>query len=162
SVFHADGAIAEPPIALCEVQGYVYSAKRSVAQLASALGQPEKAQTLNSQAETLKNQFEEHFWCADLSTYALALDGRKDPCKVRTSNPSHCLFTGIAGRERAADVAQGLLKRDFFSGWGIRTVALSETRYNPVSYHNGSIWPHDNAIAAMGIARYGFRDLASE
>lgn len=137
--FHADGTLAEAPIALCEVQGYVYDAKRRVAALAEL--------------------FERHFWCDELSTYALALDGHKRPCRVKTSNAGHCLFTGIASPERARHVADTLVATESFSGWGIRTVASSEVRYNPMSYHNGSIWPHDNALIASGFARYGFHDL---
>jgi glycogen debranching enzyme len=161
SVFHADGTIAEPPIALCEVQGYVYAAKRAAAQLAAILGRHDKADALELQARNLKIQFEESFWCPDLEMYALALDGAKKPCRVRTSNPGHCLYTGIASRDHAHRIARTLLSPDFFSGWGVRTVAVSEARYNPVSYHNGSVWPHDNAMVALGISNYGFRDLAA-
>lgn len=160
SVFHTDGTLAEGPIALCEVQGYVYAAKRRAAELAVLLGQPEKAQVLLHQARALQRQFEEAFWCEDISTYALALDGKKQPCRVRTSNPGHCLFTGMASQEHAQRVAQTLLEDDSFSGWGIRTVAASEARYNPMSYHNGSVWPHDNALIAYGLARYGFMEAA--
>lgn len=161
SVFHADGSIAEPPIALCEVQGYVYSAKRAAAQLAKVLGKHDRADALEVQAGTLKTRFEECFWCPDLEMYALALDGQKRPCRVRTSNPGHCLYSGIATPEHATRIARALLAPDFFSGWGVRTVAVSESRYNPVSYHNGSVWPHDNALIALGISNYGFRDLAA-
>ena len=155
SVFHADGTLAEGPIALCEVQGYVYAARRAAARLARALGQTERAVVLLRQAHELRRRFEELFWCEELSTYVLALDGHKAPCRVRTSNPGHCLFTGIASRKRAARVAETLLGDDSFSGWGIRTVPAGECRYNPMSYHNGSVWPHDNAIIAAGLARYG-------
>jgi glycogen debranching enzyme len=161
SVFHADGSIAEPPIALCEVQGYVYAAKRAASQLAHALGKHERANTLEEEATTLKERFEECFWCPELDMYALALDGQKKPLRVRTSNPGHCLYSGIASPEHAVHIARALLAPDFFSGWGVRTVAVSEARYNPVSYHNGSIWPHDNALIALGISNYGFRDLAA-
>jgi glycogen debranching enzyme len=119
SVFHADGSLAEPPIALCEVQAYVYGAKR-------------------------------------------ALDGNKQPCRVRTSNPGHCLYTGIATPEHAYRVADTLFGDDCFSGWGVRTVSSNEQRYNPISYHNGSVWPHDSAIFAAGLARYGFSQKAAE
>jgi glycogen debranching enzyme len=161
SVFHADGTIAEPPIALCEVQGYVYAAKRAAAQLAAILGRHDQADALELEAQNLKAQFEESFWCPDLEMYALALDGAKKPCRVRTSNPGHCLYSGIASSDHAHRIARVLLSPDFFSGWGVRTVAVSEARYNPVSYHNGSVWPHDNAMVALGISRYGFRDLAA-
>jgi glycogen debranching enzyme len=162
SVFHADGTLAQGPIALCEVQGYVYAAKRGAAKLAVALDHIDAADELGRQAAALRRRFEEAFWCEELGTYALALDGAKRPCRVRTSNPGHCLFTGIAAPERAARVAQSLLHPASFSGWGVRTVAEGEARYNPMSYHNGSIWPHDNAIVGAGLARYGWRDGAAK
>jgi glycogen debranching enzyme len=158
SVFHADGSLACGPIALCEVQGYVYAANRSASELAYVLGQAERASELLRQAQTLQGRFEETFWCEELSTYALALDGNKRPCRVRTSNAGHCLLTGIASPERARRTARTLLEEGSFSGWGIRTVAASEVRYNPMSYHNGSVWPHDNALIALGLARYGLTD----
>jgi len=160
AVFHADGTIADGPIALCEVQGYVYAAKCWAAQLATLLGHPEKAAELSRQAQALQERFEGIFWSEELSTYLLALDGRKRPCAVRTSNAGHCLLTGIASEAHAQVVAQTLLTEDSFSGWGIRTVAASEVRYNPMSYHNGSIWPHDNALIAYGLARYGCKQAA--
>ncbi len=160
SVFHEDGTLAEGPIALCEVQGYVYAAKRMASELASALGHRERADELSHQAQALQERFEQVFWCEELSTYVLALDGKKRPCRVRTSNAGHCLFTGIANREHARRVTLTLLGSDSFSGWGIRTVAASEVRYNPMSYHNGSVWPHDNALIAYGMARYGFKEAA--
>ena len=160
SIFHADGKIAEPPIALCEVQGYVYAAKLAAARLSRVLGDLNGCCELEVQAEALRTQFEEQFWCDDLGTYALALDGRKRPCRVRTSNAGHCLYTGIASPERARRVAETLMHDDSFTGWGIRTVAINEARYNPLSYHNGSIWPHDNSIVANGMARYGFKKMA--
>ena len=161
SVFHADGSIAEPPIALCEVQGYVYAAKRSAVQMAIALGRHDHAKALELQAATLKTRFEECFWCPELAMYALALDGKKKPCQVRTSNPGHCLYSGIASSDHAAQISRALLSPDFYNGWGVRTVAASEARYNPVSYHNGSVWPHDNAMIALGMSNYGFRDQAA-
>jgi glycogen debranching enzyme len=160
SVFHHDGRLAEPPIALCEVQGYVYAGKRAASMLARALAMPERADKLAGEAESLRERFEQSFWCEDLGTYALALDGSGRPCRVVASNAGHCLFTGIASDERARAVAQTLLDRASFSGWGIRTVANTEARYNPMSYHNGSVWPHDNAIVAAGFARYGLRSEA--
>jgi len=160
SVFHADGAAAEPPIALCEVQGYVYSAKAEAAALARSLGMEGRARELEDQAEALRGRFEDAFWCEDLSTYALALDGSKRPCRVRTSNAGHCLYAGIASPERAARLAATLTDPAFFSGWGVRTVAETEPRYSPMSYHNGSVWPHDSAIIAAGMARYGLREEA--
>ncbi|HXG31519.1 MAG TPA: amylo-alpha-1,6-glucosidase [Thermodesulfobacteriota bacterium] len=160
SVFHSDGILAEAPIALCEVQGYAYAARHAAARLAAALGLEELAEGLKHRAQDLKERFERSFWCEELSTYALALDGKKRPCYVRASNAGHCLFTGIADPHRAKRVAETLLSQELFSGWGIRTLASSEVRYNPMSYHNGSIWPHDNALIAYGLARYGFKDLA--
>jgi glycogen debranching enzyme len=154
SVFHSDATLADGPIALCEVQGYVFAAKLAAANLAMLLNRFDQAARLRSQAETLRNRFEEAFWCDELSTYALALDGKKRPCRVRTSNAGHCLFSGIASPERARRVAQTLIREDSFSDWGVRTVASSEARYNPMSYHNGSVWPHDNALIAAGFARY--------
>jgi glycogen debranching enzyme len=115
----------------------------------------DKAERLEAEAKRLAEQFETAFWQADLGTYAVALDGDKQPCRVRTSNAGQLLFTGIARPDRAASVAAGLLGPRFFSGWGIRTVAKGEVRYNPMSYHNGSIWPHDNALIALGLSRYG-------
>jgi glycogen debranching enzyme len=160
SVFHADGRMAEPPIALCEVQGYVYAAKRHAARLAALLGHAKRARALEKQAEALRVAFERAFWLHELSTYALALDGRKQPCRVRASNAGHCLFAGIAAPDRAARVAWTLLGPATASGWGLRTLAATEARYNPMSYHNGSIWPHDNALIAAGLAAYGFTDHA--
>jgi glycogen debranching enzyme len=160
AVFHADGVLARGPIALCEVQGYVYAAWRAGATLATALGRADRAAELTRQAEALRERFERAFWCEELSTYALALDGDKRPCRVRTSNAGQCLFTGIASPEHARRVAQTLLAPESFSGWGIRTVAASERRYNPMGYHTGSVWPHDNALIAQGLARYGLGEKA--
>ena len=155
AVFHADGRLAEGPIALAEVQGYVYAAKRALARCAAQIGRGEHARELEAQAERLAARFEESFWSAELGTYALALDGAKAPCLVRSSNAGQVLFSGIARPERAREVAAMLLTPQFFSGWGIRTIARREARYNPMSYHNGSVWPHDNALIALGLARYG-------
>lgn len=157
SVFHADGSTAEPPIALCEVQGYVYAARQYAAAMARVMGHQNLADKLLAQATLIKNRFEEAFWCEELSTYAIALDADKRACRVRTSNAGHCLFTGIADPSRAKRVARTLLQEDSFSGWGVRTVASGEIRYNPMSYHNGSIWPHDNALIAAGLARYNLK-----
>ncbi len=159
SVFDAEGKLAESPIALCEAQAYVYDARVQAAMLASELGQEHKAQRLLTQAEALRVAFEAKFWCEEKSTYALALDGQKRQCRVRTSNAGHCLFGGIASPQRARLVAEHLLGADMFSGWGIRTVAAGESRYNPMAYHNGSVWPHDTALVTMGFSRYHFDDL---
>jgi glycogen debranching enzyme len=158
SVFHENGEPARGPIALCEVQGYVYAAKRGAARLAVALDRVDHADRLAREAEHLRKRFEDAFWLEDLGTYALALDGEKRPCRVRTSNPGHCLYTGIVSQDRAERVARTLLDTPLFSGWGVRTVAVGEARYNPMSYHNGSVWPHDNAIIGAGLARYRMKD----
>ncbi len=155
SVFHADGSLAEAPIALCEIQGYAYGAYRAAAGLAEALGHEGQVAELRREAERLRVLIETTFWMEDQGTYAMALDGEKQPCQVLTSNAGHLLFSGVPSAERAARVASLLLGERFHSGWGIRTVADSEPRYNPISYHNGSIWPHDNALIALGLARYG-------
>lgn len=156
SVFHADGTLAQGPIALVEVQGYVYAAKRAAAMVARRLGLEDRAVKLTHDAEKLQTRFEASFWDEELGIYVLALDGEKRPCRVRTSNMGHALFTGIAAPARAARIVRALTGSAAFSGWGIRTIAAGEARYNPMSYHNGSVWPHDNALVAMGFARYGF------
>jgi glycogen debranching enzyme len=160
AIFHADGELAKGPIALCEVQGYVFAGKRHAATLALALGEAATAARLAAEAETLRQNFEAAFWCEELSTYALALDGEKRPCRVIASNAGHALLTRIAAPDRAERVAATLLGAGCFSGWGIRTVAQTAARYNPISYHNGSVWPHDNALIALGLARYGLKASA--
>ncbi|HEY9842791.1 MAG: glycogen debranching N-terminal domain-containing protein [Candidatus Sericytochromatia bacterium] len=162
SVFHLDGKLAEGPIALCEVQGYVFAAKRAASRLAEGFGEAGQAQLLSDQAETLRRKFEESFWCEELGCYGLALDGHKQLCRVRSSNAGHCLFSGISSPERALRVATTLTSEPLFSGWGIRTLATGEARYNPMSYHNGTIWPHDNALIAAGFARYGLKQAAAK
>ncbi len=158
SVFYSDGRLAESPIALCEVQGYVYAAKLLAAEIAFDLGKRDLAERLTLSAEELQKRFDEAFWSDEISSYVLALDGRKTHCKVRTSNAGHALFTGIISPDKASRLAETLLDKNSFSGWGIRTVNAIERRYNPMSYHNGSIWPHDNAIIAYGLARYGLKE----
>jgi glycogen debranching enzyme len=157
AIFHADGRSAEGPIALAEVQGYVYYAKLLAARCAARLGRTDRARRLKAEADLLAKRFEASFWCEELQSYALALDGNKEPCRVHSSNAGQVLFTGIARPDRAIKVGDGLLRPQFFSGWGIRTLAKTEARYNPMSYHNGSIWPHDNALIALGLARYGLK-----
>jgi glycogen debranching enzyme len=157
AIFHADGSLAEGYIALAEVQGYVFAAKQLAARCALRLGKPDKVRKLEAEARTLAARFEDAFWCEQLGTYALALDGAKQPCKVRTSNAGQLLFSGMIREDRARRVAADLMRPHFFSGWGIRTVATGEIRYNPMSYHDGSIWPHDNALIALGLARYGLK-----
>jgi glycogen debranching enzyme len=160
SVFHSDGTSAEPPIALCEIQSYVYTAKRNAARMARARGLAQRAEMLENEARDLQDRFERAFWCDDIGSYALALDGAKHPCRIRTSNAGHCLFSGIASPKHAARVAETLMSNSSFSGWGVRTLDASEVRYNPMSYHNGSIWPHDNAMISSGLAQYGFHEFA--
>jgi glycogen debranching enzyme len=162
AIFHSDGSTAEGPIALCEVQAYVYGAKRHAALLAGALGFHAHAARLQAQAISLRHEFENKFWCEELNVYALALDGAKQPCRVVSSNAGQVLLTGIASPDRAQRIADTLLAPGIFSGWGIRTVANSAARYNPMSYHNGSVWPHDNGLIAMGMARYGQKRAASQ
>lgn len=160
AIFHADGTLAKGSVALCEVQGYAYMARRLAASTARRLGLGDRAAALDRQASDLAERFDAAFWCEDIGTYAIALDGEKKPCRVRTSNAGQVLWSGIARPERAARVGALLLGASFFSGWGIRTVAMGEPRYNPMSYHDGSIWPHDNSFIAAGMARYGMTHLA--
>ncbi|MET0961320.1 MAG: amylo-alpha-1,6-glucosidase [Noviherbaspirillum sp.] len=155
AVFHEDGRLAEAPIALCEVQGYVYEAKRQAGRLAERLGKHALAKTLKADAVQLKERFNQAFWCERIGSYALALDGDKRQCAVPSSNAGHTLWSGIADPAYAARIAEQLVSDDFFSGWGIRTIPGAASRYNPMAYHNGSVWPHDNAIIAEGMARYG-------
>jgi len=160
SVFHADGRMAPPPIALCEVQGYAYAARLAAAELAHALGEAADAARWRADAQALRARFHERFWSDELGLYALALDGEKRRCEVASSNAGHALWSGIATPEHAARMAGRLLEPDMFSGWGVRTLGADEVRYNPMSYHNGSIWPHDNALVCEGLARYGQVDAA--
>ncbi|NEI72498.1 amylo-alpha-1,6-glucosidase [Rhizobium lusitanum] len=161
SVFHADGTLARGPIAIAEVQAYVYGAWQAAAEIFRVLGRPEPAAKFLARAEGLRRAFDAAFFDEELGTYVLALDGEKRPCRVRSSNAGHALFTGIAYPERAAQVARTLMSASSFCGWGIRTIPSTEARYNPMSYHNGSIWPHDNALIASGLARYGYRSDAA-
>jgi len=150
SVFHSDGAIATGPIALCEVQSYVYAAKSGIAAVAAELGNGELAGKLRGQAKDLRKKFTAAFWSDELSMFALALDGEKRQCRVRSSNAGQCLFSGIASGAQCVRTTNSLSSAGFFSGWGVRTLATEEKRYNPMSYHNGSVWPHDNALIAFG------------
>lgn len=161
SVFHADGTLAQGPIALCEVQGYAYLARVHAARLARTLGHLELATDLERAAHALREKFEAAFWSETLGTYAIALDGDKRRCEVRSSNPGHVLWSGIASPARARRAAGALLDPASFSGWGVRTIAHGEALYNPMSYHNGSVWPHDNALIAMGLARCGLKAQAA-
>jgi glycogen debranching enzyme len=157
AIFHEDGRLAEGPIAPAEVQGYVYAAWTGAASLAATLGDTARAASLAREAALLRERFDRAFWCEQIGSYALALDGVKRPCRVLASNAGHALWTGIAREERAGSLARTLFDEGFFSGWGIRTVAAGQVRYNPMSYHNGSVWPHDNALIAGGLARYGLK-----
>jgi glycogen debranching enzyme len=157
----ADGRLAEGPISLVEVQGYVYQARLAVAQLARRRGDTTLAERQEAAATALRQRFEERFWLNDAGTYAVALDGDGSPVDAVTSNPGHALWSGIASPERAARVAESLLGPDLFSGWGIRTLSSRMAGFNPISYHIGSVWPHDNAICAAGLWRYGHREEAS-
>jgi glycogen debranching enzyme len=154
SIFYEEGELAKDPIALCEVQGYVYDAKVRASEIAMQIGETEKAEDLQKAAAQLKENFNRKFWSKSKQTYYIALDGDKKPCNVISSNAGHCLFSGIATPERAILTASNLLNENMFSGWGIRTISSGEARYNPMSYHNGSIWPHDNAMIAYGFSRY--------
>jgi glycogen debranching enzyme len=154
AVFHRDGTFASGPIALAEVQGYVFAAKTELAATARLLGHVDLADRLLREAAELRRRFELAFWQPELGLYALALDGDKRPCMVQSSNAGQVLFSGIADPSRARRVADVLLEEPAFSGWGIRTIGSGAARYNPMSYHNGSIWPHDNALIALGFAQY--------
>ena len=162
SVFHADGELAEGPIAICELQAYVYAAKRGIAGLARVLGHNAQAERLEREAESLRQRFEDAFWCQEISFYALALDRDKRQCRVRSSNAGHCLFTGIAQPDRARELIDAFSGESFFSGWGVRTIADSEKRFSPMSYHNGSVWPHDNALIGFGCAQTPHKELACQ
>jgi glycogen debranching enzyme len=152
----ADGRIAQPPIALCEVQGYVYAAYLARALLAEDAGQSADATYWRDRAGGLKRAFNEQFWLPDRGWYALGLDRGKHPIDALASNMGHCLWTGIIDEDKAEAVAERLLSPEMFTGWGVRTLAAGMAAYNPMSYHNGSVWPHDNGIIVGGLMRYGF------
>ncbi|KQZ30010.1 amylo-alpha-1,6-glucosidase [Caulobacter sp. Root1472] len=158
SVFHEDGKFPDGPIAVVEVQGYAFAAFRGMADLAQRRGDRANADRWRAKAEHLRLEVETKFWMEDKGFYAMAIDGHGKPCRVRGSNPGHLLFCGLPSPERAAKVADALLSAAFHNGFGVRTLAQGEPRFNPMSYHNGSVWPHDTAICAMGLARYGHRD----
>jgi glycogen debranching enzyme len=160
SISHARGDLAQGPIALAEVQAYAHAAYGAGARLADVLGHRASADELAARGEELRARIEGALWSDDLGMYVLALDGDKRRCEVRASNAGHLLFTGTASPARAAAVARSLLAPDLFSGWGVRTLSERERRYNPMSYHNGSVWPHDSALVAAGLARYGMKDEA--
>jgi glycogen debranching enzyme len=158
SIFHADGSFPEGPIALVEVQGYAFAAYRGMADLAERRGDTETSGRWRARAEEIRNAVEERFWMEDLGTYGIAVDGKGQLCRVRSSNPGHLLFCGLPTPDRAKRVIQQLLTAPFQNGWGVRTLAVGEARYNPMSYHNGSVWPHDSALCVAGMARYGERE----
>jgi glycogen debranching enzyme len=161
SVFHADGTLANGPIALCEVQAYVFAAKKGMATVARRLKKPELAEQLAYEANQMRINFHRAFWCDAIGMYALALDGQKRQCEVRSSNSGQCLFSGIGDSESNTRIIEELGQPDFFSGWGVRTIASSEKNFNPMSYHNGSVWPHDNSLIAWGLAQRGEKGLAT-
>jgi len=156
----ADGTLAAPPIALAEVQGYTYAAYVSRAHFADEAGDAATAARMRERARALREQFNRDFWLPDRGYYALALDRDKRPVDALASNMGHCLWTGIVDEDKAAAVAAHLVGPELFSGWGVRTLATSMASYNPISYHCGSVWPHDNAIAVAGLVRYGFVEEA--
>jgi glycogen debranching enzyme len=162
SVFHADGALASGPISLVESQCFAYAARRAGAACARSVGDELRANILDGAADRLRLLFHDAFWDDRLGLFVLALDGQKSPCAVRTSNAAYALFAGIATPEQAAQMGEVFATRNFWSGWGVRTVAEGEARYNPMSYHNGSVWPHDNAIIAAGLAQYGQMQMAEQ
>ena len=155
SVMHADGRLAEAPIALAEVQGYQYAALLGAATMAEALGRDAESPALRARARRLQERFEADFWMPDEAFYALALDREGAQCRVISSNPGHLLWTRIVSDSRAQIVTRRLLQDDMFTGWGLRTLSSRERQYNPMSYHNGSVWPHDTALAAVGMRSYG-------
>ncbi|MGN6610569.1 MAG: amylo-alpha-1,6-glucosidase [Angustibacter sp.] len=156
----ADGSLARAPIALAEVQGYVYAAYRARARLAECAGDPMGVRRWSERADRLKRRFDEQFWLPDLGWYAVALDADKRPVDALTSNIGHCLWTGIVDEARAPRVAELLTSPQLFSGWGVRTLATDMGAYDPLSYHNGSVWPHDTALCVSGLMRYGFVEQA--
>lgn len=160
AVSYEDGQLASSPIALCEIQGYVYEARLQASYIAKRSGHYALADKWEREAEKLKERFNAVFWDESLGSYILALDGLKRPCRVLSSNAGHCLFSGIATPEKAARTARTLMSEKMFSGWGIRTLGTTAVRYNPMSYHNGSVWPHDTALIAAGFARYGMKDYS--
>jgi len=157
SVFHADGRFPDGPIALVEVQGYAFAAYQAMAAFTRYRGDEEDAELWESRARTLRETVERLFWMPEKNFYGIAIDGAGELCRVRASNPGHLLITGLPSPERARLVTEQLLSADFNSGWGVRTLALGEARFNPMSYHNGSVWPHDTALCALGMSQYGDR-----
>ncbi|HEY6643793.1 amylo-alpha-1,6-glucosidase [Povalibacter sp.] len=162
SMFHADGTFPAPPVAVAEVQGYAFAALRAMADLAGHRGMSDAQERWQNAAEGLRFAIEERFWIPGMNYYAIALDGQGDPCQVYASDAGHLLYCGVPNEERAAIVTAQLLSHRFCSGWGIRTLASDQPRFNPMSYHNGSVWPHDTSICAAGMARYGAHGSAAD
>jgi glycogen debranching enzyme len=160
AIVNGDGSLARPPIALVEVQGYVYAAKLGIAELCERAGDPDRAARLRAEAARLRERFNRDFWLEDRGFFALALQGDKRPAAVLSSNPGHALWTGITDEEKSRRSVVALACDEMFSGWGIRTLASSERRFNPVGYHLGTVWPHDNSIMAAGFRRYGADEAA--
>jgi glycogen debranching enzyme len=158
SMVHADGSQALPPLAVAEVQGYAFAAFGAVAGFCEALGDTARAAAYRERARLLGEVFDRRFWLDDLGTYAMALDGSQQPLRVLSSDPGHLLWCGIVPAERAARLVGTLMSPALWSGWGLRTLGSSERAFNPASYHNGSVWPHDTALFAAGLAGYGFHD----
>jgi glycogen debranching enzyme len=156
SVVYPDGSLVKGPKALCELQGYVYSAWIRMAEVFDALGKPDRAQTMRAKASELFDHFNEAFWDEELGFYAYALDGEKKKVLSVSSNAGHCLWSGIVPAERAKRVVERLMAPDMWTGWGIRTLSANHPAFNPYNYQTGSVWPHDNAIIAMGFKLYGF------
>lgn len=161
SVFHADGSDATGPIALVEVQAYLHKAYQHAAALADALDDGESAQAYRLRADKLEAAFHQRFWMDDAGTYAMALDGTNEPCRIITSNAAHVLISDLAPIPASRRLGHALMASDMWSGWGVRTLSTRMPRYNPMSYHNGSVWPHDNALVAIGLARYGMKREAA-
>src|SRR5690606_10548850 len=157
SIFYEDGTMAKGPIALCEVQAYVYDAKIQASKIARLLEKNDKADQWANDAANLKEKFNDYFWSEKKQTYYIALDGEKNVCDVIASNAGQWLFSVIATDARAQILARYLVNDNMFSGWGVRTLASNENNYNPMSYHNGSVWLHDNAMIAYGLSRYGLK-----
>jgi glycogen debranching enzyme len=156
AVLYPDGTLVKGPKALCELQGYVYAAWQGMAEIYDALGKPDRAAALRAKALALFERFNEAFWDEEFGGYVYALDGDKRKVLTSVSNVGHCLWSGIVRADRAARVVERLMGPDMFSGWGIRTLSAAHAGFNPYSYHNGSVWPHDNGLIALGFKRYGF------
>jgi glycogen debranching enzyme len=163
SILFADGRLAEPPVATCELQGYAYDARRRTARLAREIWADEAlAARLEADADALRRRFERDFWSEERGHYVLALDARKEQVDALTSNVGHLLWSGIVSDHRAELTGRRLMAPDMFSGWGIRTMSADDAGYNPIEYHDGTVWPHDTGIVAEGMRRYGYRAEAAE